>query len=100
MFDCSNFEKRCGKNEENKQTTPPPQPPSFRFVWPWAKKSSVCHDSYHCRAFARTRPFPTRREEGAENNFVASVFNNRPVLDRECPEKCRPRDHREEWTRC
>ena len=71
-----------------------------RFVWPWAKHSSLCHDSYHCHRFARTRAFPTRRREMRANNFVASVYDRRPVLDAVCPEKCRPKGHKKEWTKC
>ncbi len=70
-----------------------------RFVWPWAKWRSLCHDSFHCRRYGRSAGFPTRRREGERNNFVASVFNNKPVLREECPEKCRPLQHKD-WKTC
>lgn len=69
-----------------------------RYIWPWAKWSSLSHDSYSCKQFPRTSPFPTRRKEG-ENNFVAAVVEAKDILRQECPVGCRPPDH-QEWIRC
>ena len=43
-----------------------------RYIWPWGKWSSLSHDSFSCKQFPRTSPFPTRRKDG-ENNFIAAV---------------------------
>ena len=69
-----------------------------RYIWPWAKWNAVSHDSYTCLQFPRTEAFPTKREEGP-NNFVASVFSVNDVMRQECPEKCRPKDHKD-WKLC
>ena len=68
------------------------------FVWPWGKWSAISHDAYSCKRFPRTSPFPTRREEGA-NNFVASVVEANGVLRQECPLSCRPKLHKD-WLLC
>ena len=33
------------------------------------------------------------------NNFVASVYNNHPSLQVECPKACRPQEH-QDWKYC
>ena len=38
-----------------------------RYVWPWAKRNTFAHDSYTCKRFSYTHPFPTRRLEGVGN---------------------------------
>ena len=69
-----------------------------RYLWPWGKWSSMSHDSYTCQRYPRTRPFPTRRREEA-NNFVASVVEANDILKKECPVSCRPKKHKD-WTTC
>lgn len=73
-----------------------------RYVWPWAKKVALCHDSYTCHKFSKTVAFPTRREEGV-GNFIGSVisYNSSISLDEGgiCPEKCRPKTH-PDWIYC
>ena len=79
----------------------------FRFVYPWAKTMSVTHDSFHCVKYGGQRqrktglmlPFPTKRLEGTESNFVAAVTSNRPVLNVSCPLECRPKGHKD-WSLC
>ena len=44
---------------------------NLRYVWNWAKESSISHDSYTCKNYPRTKGFPTRRKK-EPNNFVAS----------------------------
>ena len=34
------------------------------YVWPWARQISMSHDSYLCRFYPNTRPFPTKRKPG------------------------------------
>ena len=69
-----------------------------RYIWPWARLSSLSHDSYSCTKYPNTRPFPTRREPGP-NNFVASVAKVGASLQEPCPEECRPSDH-QDWIMC
>ena len=69
-----------------------------RYVWRWAKKDAISHDSYHCKKFSNTKHFPTRREE-APNNFVGSVATDNYTLRVECPLKCRP-EGRKDWLYC
>merc|ERR1719336_1562462 len=69
-----------------------------RYLWPWAKWSAVSHDSYFCRQFARTSPFPSRRKNDT-NNFVAAVVEAGDFLTKPCPAVCRPKDH-QDWVTC
>ena len=70
----------------------------FRYVWPWAKKSSISHDAYTCKNYPNTRGFPTQRKN-EPNNFVASVVAENHTLWKICPKACRPRNHLD-WTHC
>ena len=69
-----------------------------RYIWPWARLSSLSHDSYSCNKFPNTRPFPTRRESGP-NNFVAAVVEVGVSLQEPCPVECRPSNH-QDWVTC
>ena len=44
-----------------------------RYVWPWAKRTTFAHDSYTCKRFSYTHPFPTRRLEGV-GNYVGKEY--------------------------
>ena len=70
----------------------------FRYVWPWARGNSIAHDSYHCRQYPYTRPFPTKRVQD-HNNFVAAVVAEGNILKTVCPEVCRPLNHTD-WRYC
>ena len=73
------------------------------YVWPWAKRKIMQHDSYSCHKYSRTRPFPTRRVPGAVGNYVGSVVAVNATLEAvkgsECPVKCRPKKHKD-WIYC
>jgi len=69
-----------------------------RYVWPWAKKMLFSHDSYTCKRFSYTHPFPTRREEGI-GNYVGSVVSLGATITSDCPFKCRPQEHKD-WLTC
>jgi len=69
-----------------------------RYVWPWAKKMALIHDSYTCKKFSYTSPFPTKRELGV-GNYVGSVLALNASIDAPCPEKCRPKEHKD-WIYC
>jgi len=69
-----------------------------RYVWPWAKKIAMVHDSYTCKRFSYTRPFPTQRLKGV-GNYVGSVVSLQAEVTSECPVKCRPKNHTD-WKTC
>ena len=71
---------------------------SVRYVWPWAEDIALSHDAYFCKKFPKSRPFPTRRKN-VPNNFVGSYFNKNETHWKECPEECRPVDHKD-WIYC
>ena len=72
----------------------------LRYIWPWAKKVALSHDSYTCHKFSKTSAFPTQRQPGV-GNFVGSVVSlNQSVGFHgswECPKKCRKKP---EWIYC
>ena len=70
-----------------------------RYLWPWAKDITLQHDSYHCDLFAKSHPWPTRRQESETNNYVGAPFALNTTLSTACPVKCRPRAH-PEWNLC
>eukprot|EP00093_Oithona_nana_P009625 09625.XXX_377775_379280_1 [CDS] Oithona nana genome sequencing. len=70
-----------------------------RYLWPWAKDITLQHDSYHCDLFAKSHPWPTRRQEWETNNYVGAPFALNTTLSTTCPVKCRPRTH-PEWNLC
>ena len=69
-----------------------------RYVWPWAKWSSISHDSYFCYKFPFTRPFPSQRPF-EDSNYVASIVHEHDQLEVQCPERCRPKHHKD-WLYC
>jgi len=69
-----------------------------RYVWPWAKKTSISHDSYTCKNYPRTKGFPTQRKN-EPNNFVAAVVAENHTLWKTCPPACRPKSH-PDWEHC
>lgn len=78
--------------------TGPDQGFLHKYVWPWAKKDAMQHDSYLCKHYSRTRAFPVQRKNES-NNFVAAVVGEKQYIWQPCPEKCRPVDHKD-WTYC
>lgn len=69
-----------------------------KYVWPWAKKDSMQHDSYLCRKYAGTKGFPVQRKNQT-NNFMAAVVAQNQYIWKKCPTKCRPTDHKD-WEYC
>lgn len=59
---------------------------------------AVVHDSYTCRQYANSQPFPTQR---IIMDHVGSVkrHNNLTKTISVCPKECRPPDH-QDWTYC
>ena len=67
-----------------------------KYIWPWARKNSLSHDSYTCEKFPGSVPFPSQRNE-ERWNFVASLFMKESILKMKCPLACRKF---EEWIFC
>ncbi|KAL7642846.1 UNVERIFIED_CONTAM: hypothetical protein RMT77_006134 [Armadillidium vulgare] len=68
-----------------------------KIFWPKFKKDFLAHDSYHCRKYKGSLPFPSKRDGRmiATHRFhgkVDSVWS-------QCPIYCRPKNHRD-WKYC
>ena len=70
----------------------------YRYIWVWGRHSSIQHDSYLCKTFRGSQPFPTQRIN-EPNNFIASVFVDNATLWKKCPPACRPKEH-QDWEHC
>lgn len=67
-------------------------------VYPWLLSQSIVHDSYWCKKYSNSRPFPTQR---VVMDHVGSVKSNINVVKNisECPLECRPPEHKD-WKYC
>ena len=69
------------------------------FVWPLFKHRLVLqHDSYLCKRYPGSVPWPKQRPE-EPNNYVGSVVVQNYTLKDVCPKECRPKDH-QDWIHC
>lgn len=69
-----------------------------KYVWPLIKNDSVQHDSYYCKLYPGSIPFPTQRN--IDKAFVGCYKPCGKVYPpKECPIKCRPEKHKN-WTYC
>ena len=69
-----------------------------KYVWPLIKNDSIQHDSYYCKLFPGSIPFPTQRN--IDKAFVGCYKPCGKVYPpKECPIKCRPEKHKN-WTYC
>ncbi|CAB4066024.1 unnamed protein product [Lepeophtheirus salmonis] len=60
-----------------------------KYVWDtWGWNYALQHDSYKCKRFANSKPWPVERLKGV-NNFVGAISNLNKTLVRECPKECR-----------
>eukprot|EP01135_Chromosphaera_perkinsii_P005342 Nk52_evm23s343 gene=Nk52_evmTU23s343 len=68
-------------------------------IWPVAQKRGyTAHDSYRCKKYPNSKPFPTRRTSLA--HFVGkAVPGLYPPLTEPCPWACRPANHKD-WLFC
>ncbi|CAG0892080.1 unnamed protein product [Darwinula stevensoni] len=66
-------------------------------LWNEAKEHFMVHASFTCDEFVGgvTRPYPTRREGGF---WLGSGTKHAPLV-KECPLKCRPKEH-PDWVNC
>ena len=70
-----------------------------KYVWPWAEKVSMQHDSFNCRMFPGSIGFPTPRQN-TSNNFVGAVVNLNWTMNWMCPRECRRSGHQHDWEYC
>ena len=69
-----------------------------KYVWPLIKNDSIQHDSYYCKLYPGSIPFPTQRN--IDKAFVGCYKPCGKVYPpKECPIKCRPEKHKN-WTYC
>lgn len=69
-----------------------------KYVWPLIKNDSIQHDSYYCKLYPGSTPFPTQRN--IDKAFVGCYKPCGKVYPpKECPIKCRPEKHKN-WTYC
>lgn len=70
------------------------------YVWSNFGGKSGClqHDSYLCRRYSGSVPWPTQRPM-EPNNYVGSVVVQNYTLKDVCPKECRPKDH-QDWIHC
>jgi len=65
-----------------------------RHIWPWAKSVTLQHDSYLCDRYPGSVGFPSQRR-----NETANFVGGKSSIWKECPQKCRRKDHLE-WKFC
>jgi len=63
------------------------------------KDYSLQHDSYLCKRFPLSVPYPTRREGGFFLGAPVSRYDLGSSMEFECPVECRPKDH-QDWLYC
>lgn len=69
-------------------------------VYPMIKAHSIIHDSFCCKIYKDSKPFPNQR---IGDCFIAMIVGiNHDCRNRtfhKCPLECRPSDH-QDWTTC
>lgn len=66
-------------------------------VYKEIKNNSTIHDSYLCKKYPKSKPWPTKR---IGDCFVGRVGKcNQTGIFKKCPEKCRPINH-SDWISC
>ena len=78
-------------------------------IWPLVKANATIHDSYLCKRFPSSKPYPTRRTipscyvgnfEWCDDEVTVRHFLNHSLYDNFiCPVECRPKDHKD-WLYC
>ena len=65
-------------------------------VYKYIRNISMIHDSYLCKVYQDSKPYPTKRKG---NYFIGSVaIMNYKILP-PCPIECRPKSN-QDWDRC
>ena len=86
----------------NQDNRGPDQDLLKEYIWPLAKDFAMVHDSYHCKKYNNTIPYPTQRKDSI-CNFVACIpeLKSRITFTKSniCPMECRPKNHID-WKYC
>lgn len=88
------FEQTYNKNGENQKGKD--QDFLEHHVYKLLVNRSTIHDSYSCRRFANSKPFPTERKI---IDHIGSVYYSPIKKIKECPIECRPPNHLD-WKYC
>ena len=88
-----NAAKRSSTSEASKGND---QPMLHIYLWPELKNDVIQHDSYLCKRYAGSIPFPSQR---SAVNEIIGLTNRSGIEARVCPTECRPRDH-QDWLYC
>ena len=67
-----------------------------RYLWPELSNDVIQHDSYLCRRYGGSIPFPSQR---SAINEIIGLTNRSGIEARICPTECRPKDH-QDWLYC
>ena len=64
-----------------------------KYLWPVLKNDIIQYDSYLCKKYSGSKPYPSQRL--AINEVIGGFRSIAPL----CPEECRPRKHLD-WLYC
>ncbi len=65
------------------------------YVYPLVQNKSVIHDSYNCKTFKDSEPYPSKRYQ----NFYLGSRDFSDRVSQKCPIECRPLKH-QDWEFC
>ena len=71
-----------------------------KYLWPELKNDVIQHDSYLCKYYPGSIPYPSQRS--ATNEFIGCpkfTIEEACSVPKVCPKDCRPRDH-QDWIYC
>lgn len=97
IFDLVKSEE-IAKKYNNNRDTPKGSDQYFlsAHVYQYLRDRATIHDSYTCRSFPGSKPFPTKRN--VIDHIGSVTYLNTTRVD-ECPIECRPPDHKD-WIYC
>lgn len=67
-----------------------------KFMWPFVRNDTLQHDSYLCKRYKGTTPYPSKREDNRSFIGCKRVCN---YEIEQCPKDCRPSQHKD-WLYC
>ena len=74
------------------------------YIYTFASKSAIEHDSFTCHLYKNSQPWPTKRTGNCFVGCVTDCVCNSKTHDNKtftdtCPRKCRPKNHKN-WIYC
>ena len=71
------------------------------FIYKYTKKNAIVHDSYSCKRFEDSEPFPSKRHDSfcyiSCRDCCQDIYPNQ--TNHKCPIDCRPKEHLD-WEFC